>query len=211
MSSTRRVKQGMRREQNGWASAPEFDDLRGLSGTAVALKAELFDDPKTKTLLYFLQGVSLLPGGVRRIASELIEMFPERIGSPTMIKIGCKAGKRLSQAERDAIDEELNHADAVWQILRREEDESEGERCAKSADEFLEECRNRAESRLESFIERFCCDPCVAILGGNDDHERYGRIAELVLKDCGQLDNSKSLYVQDAKVEYFHDLPGALH
>ena len=72
----------MRRKQNGWASATEFGELRGLSGTAVALKAELIDGPKTKELLYFLQGISLLPGGLRRIVAELLDMFPERLGTP---------------------------------------------------------------------------------------------------------------------------------
>ena len=41
---TRRVTEGKPRRQNGWASAVEFDDLRGLNGTAVALKVELIHD-----------------------------------------------------------------------------------------------------------------------------------------------------------------------
>jgi len=211
MSSTRRVNDGQRRKQNGWASATEFDELRGLNGTAVALKAELFDDAKTKELLYFLQGVSLLPGGVRRIASELIEMFPERIGSPTMIKIGCKPGKRLTQEERAAIDEELNHSDTTWAILRRDVDSDTRELCQTSAADFLNVCLGRAEKGLETFIERVCCDPSVALLNEGKERTRYQEIAQLVLQDCGQLDENKSLFVQDATLEYFHDLMGALH
>jgi len=57
--STRRVAIGSRRVQNGWASAPEFDDLRGINGTAVAFKAKLLDDPQKEELLYFLQALSL--------------------------------------------------------------------------------------------------------------------------------------------------------
>jgi DNA transposition AAA+ family ATPase len=213
MSSTRKVKDGARRMQNGWASAPEFEELRGLNGSAVMLKAELFDDPKTKTLLYFLQGVSLLPGGLRRIAGELLEMFPERLGTATMIKIGCKAGKRLTQKERDEIDMELNSEDVVLESLAASlaEERIEPPHCQKNADDFLKECRWKAESHLETFLERICCDPEIAILSGGQEEERYRTIAELVLQDSSQLDFGKRLYVEDANVKYFHDLPGALH
>ena len=59
MSSTRRVQPGARRTQNGWASALEFDELRGLNGSAVAFKAALLDDPEKRQLLYFLQALSI--------------------------------------------------------------------------------------------------------------------------------------------------------
>src|ERR1039457_3041873 len=110
MSSTRRVQPGARRTQDGWASAPEFEELRGLNGTAVAFKAALVENVPWRELLYWFQARSL-KGGIKPIASEIIELFPERIGTPTMIKIGCKPGKRLTQKERDEIDEELHGDD----------------------------------------------------------------------------------------------------
>lgn len=211
MSSTRRVKQGMRREQNGWASAPEFEDLRGLNGTAVAMKAELFDDPKTKELLYFLQGVSLQPGGLKRIARELLEMFPERIGSATMIKIGCKPGKKLTQEQRDDIEEELHFTDTTRMLLLRADEPDVREHCQKSAEEFIAECRERAENGLESFIERICCDPSIAPVSEEKAREHYQKAARNVVEETDTWGRPKMLYVENAEVCYFHDLPGALH
>jgi len=68
--STRRVKQGEQRRQNGWASAPEFDVLRGVNGTAVALKAALQDDPKVREVLYALQSLIYAPKLFRRGRGE---------------------------------------------------------------------------------------------------------------------------------------------
>jgi hypothetical protein len=71
-------------------SDPEYADLRGLNGTAVAAKAALLSDKRKRSLLYFLQALSLREGGLRRIAREIIGMFPERIGTPSMHKCGTK-------------------------------------------------------------------------------------------------------------------------
>ena len=43
-----------------------FVELRGVSGVAVAAKAELYSDPRKRSLIFFLQALSLKPGGLRR-------------------------------------------------------------------------------------------------------------------------------------------------
>jgi energy-coupling factor transporter ATP-binding protein EcfA2 len=208
MSSTRRVQPGARRAQNGWASALEFEELRGLNGIVVAFKAAMLDEPKKKQLLYFLQALSLREGGIKRIARELLEMFPERIGTPTMIKIGCRPCKRLTQAERDEIDEELHHTDTCWDLLHREGD-PEREHCQSTATDFCEECRSLADSNLDEFIERLCCDPKLAVT--NDPHEtcRYREIVRIVLEDAGRGEEAPA-GLEAMGLRYFQDVLGAL-
>lgn len=210
MSSTRRVQPGARRAQNGWASALEFEELRGLNGSAVAFKAALLDDPKKRQLLYFLQALSLREGGIKRIACELLEMFPERIGTPTMIKIGCRPGKRLTQGERDEIAKELHERDddSSWDLLHRADD-PERDYCQSTAAHFCEACQSLSQDNLDRFIERLCCDPKLAVTG--DQHEKllYGQIAHIALEDAGRSEDDAGTF-ETAGLNYFQDVLGAL-
>jgi AAA domain len=210
VSSTRRVQPGARRTQNGWASALEFDELRGLNGSAVAFKAALLDDPKKQKLLYFLQALSLHEGGIKRIARELLEMFPERIGTPTMLKIGCRPGKRLTQHERDKIAEELHErdTDCTWALLSSR-DNPEREHCQSTANDFCNECRNLAESNLDRFIERLCCDPKLAVTDDQGEKHLYGKIVRIVLEDAGRGEECNGDF-ETAGLHYFQDVLGAL-
>ena len=210
MSSTRRVQPGSRRAQNGWASALEFDELRGLNGSAVAFKAALLDDPKKQQLLYFLQALSLREGGIKRIARELIEMFPDRIGTPTMLKIGCRPGKRLTQTERDKIGEELHERDTdnTWAILFRR-DSPEREHCQSTANDFCNECRNLVESNLDKFIEQLCCDPRLAATDDQKEVSCYGKLVQIVLEDADRQEELRGGF-ETARLYYFQDILGAL-
>ncbi|NOS68654.1 MAG: ATP-binding protein [Verrucomicrobia bacterium] len=185
--STRRVESGERRRQNGWASATEYDVLRGLNGTAVAFKAALQDEPEKRQLLYFLQALSLREGGTKRIARELVEMFPERIGTPTMIKIGCKPGKRLTKEQYAAIRDELfGRSDSdVWdEILYRETEVKKLETPPENAaNELCAECRDRC-GNLADFIEELCCDPKLEVVTRADACRAYRGIVGLVLDDA---------------------------
>ncbi len=41
-----------------YMSSPEFAELRGIPGTAVAAKAQLYPDARKRSLLFFLQSLS---------------------------------------------------------------------------------------------------------------------------------------------------------
>lgn len=229
--NTRRVEDGQHRRQNGWASASEYDVLRGLNGTAVAFKAALQDDPAKRELLYTLQAFSLREGGVRRIARELLEMFPERIGTPTMHKLGCKPGKRLSAEQSDAISGELYSPSRVLRALsaamRRGDDEAEDEKKdIRTAEEWIEVCRDLAERGLADFIEEFCCDPKLEIATADGARRGYCGIVNVVLEDARlSLENNprlskdrpdlestlnKARDFRFAELLYFRDVLGAL-
>jgi hypothetical protein len=57
-------------------SSPEFGDLRGIPGSAVAAKAQLYPDARKRCLLFFLQSLSLKEGGLRRLAETLLGVLP---------------------------------------------------------------------------------------------------------------------------------------
>lgn len=207
MSSTRRVKAGERRLQNGWASAPEFDDLRGLNGTAVALKAGLLDDPKKAELLYFLQARSLKIGA-KGIACELMEMFPERIATPTMLEIDCKPGKRLTEQERESIRQELFPDETLTEALTRAVGEPR-ERCKLSADDFLRVCRERSESGLGEFLEHLCCDPTCAVEDDAKKIRNYQSIVRVAFEDT-EYEEQTRMPFGSARLLYFQNILGAL-
>lgn len=235
MSSTRHVADGERRKQNGWASAPEFDALRGLDGSAVAFKAALQLDPKARELLYCLLSLSQREGGLKRVARELVEMFPERLGSETMHKIGCKPGKRLSREQYSEIHGELHphRWNDDWDdLLDREPRGKANEAAAEfrvpenAAAEFIAQCQRRAE-QLDKFIEALCCDPKMEVSSNRKTEATYRGIVEGVIDDArSQLEENpalgrerphlKTAAARDgsfslADVPYFHDVLGALY
>ncbi len=232
MSSTRRVQDGERRRQNGWASASEYDVLRGLNGTAVAFKAALQDRAEKQELLYTLQAFSLREGGVKRIARELLEMFPDRIGTPTMHKIGCKRGKTLTGAQSTAIGRELLDSDAedsAWELLRVCSGTSHVERTEeiKPAQYWIDECHHHAKTMIAGFIENLCCNPKLEVARKSESTSLYRNTVEIVIEDAREILDRDERLRRDrrdlaaieerrrenysvAEVPYFHDVLGAL-
>lgn len=193
MSSTRYVESGERRRQNGWASAVELSELRGISGTAVALKASLLNDPKERELLYAIQALSLRAGGLKRIVNELLEM-PGWLGTKSMRAFGCKSGKALTADQcwkiECELDKELYWRDSLHEraVIARQllgkivlEEAPRKPRPARKAEDYLAQCRSLA-------------------LGGGAEQD----LAECITEICCAPEN------KFASPRYFNDLPGAL-
>jgi hypothetical protein len=62
-------------------SSPEFAELHGVSGMAVSARAAILLHASKRNLIWFIQGLSLAEGGLKRVAKELVEMFPKRLTS----------------------------------------------------------------------------------------------------------------------------------
>src|SRR6266849_5021005 len=77
MSSTRHAAEGAPISFERYMSSPEYAELRGIPGTAVAAKAQLYTDARKRSLLFFLQSLSLKDGGLQRVARTLLEGFPD--------------------------------------------------------------------------------------------------------------------------------------
>jgi hypothetical protein len=78
MSSTRKASLGSPLAQERYMSSVEMAEKDGLKGMPVAAKAALYSDPRKRSLLFFLQAMSTRPGGLEKVAEDLVEMFPER-------------------------------------------------------------------------------------------------------------------------------------
>lgn len=76
MSSTRHALKGSTVSYERYMSSPEFAQLRGIPGTAVAAKAQLYPEACKRSLLFFLQSLSLKEGGLRFVARALQERLP---------------------------------------------------------------------------------------------------------------------------------------
>ena len=71
MSNTRRAPEGAPISFGRYMSSPEFVAIRGIPGTVVAAKAQLYPSARKRSLLFFLQSLSLRDGGFRKLAKKL--------------------------------------------------------------------------------------------------------------------------------------------
>jgi hypothetical protein len=74
--STRYAPEGAPISFEQYMTSPDYAELRGIPGTAVAAKAQLNSDARKRSLLFFLQSLSLKEGGLRGVARALLERFP---------------------------------------------------------------------------------------------------------------------------------------
>ena len=74
---------------------------------AVAARAALLEHPAKRSLLWFLQALSLEAGGFKKLAADLVAMFPERLGTATMHRIGMKPGRIFSPRDVRRVEGEL--------------------------------------------------------------------------------------------------------
>jgi hypothetical protein len=96
MSNTRRAKDETEFHQNRFASSPEFE--RGLSAKLVARRVAVLNRKADRELIWFLQYLSHQDGGLAAVASQLIEKYPDRMGTPAMLRFG-KSGKQNYSAD----------------------------------------------------------------------------------------------------------------
>ena len=75
MSSTRHAPEGAPISFERYMSSPHYAELRGIPGAAVAAKAQLYSDPRKRSLLFFLQSLSLKESGLRGVARRLLAKF----------------------------------------------------------------------------------------------------------------------------------------
>src|SRR5258706_9337735 len=103
MSSTRHAAAGSPLSQERYMSSPEYLELRGISGSAVTVKAALLGHPAKRSLLFFLQAMSLQPGGLQKFTRDFLEMFSDRIGTPAMHKAGMRSGQNYDKKTIETI------------------------------------------------------------------------------------------------------------
>lgn len=114
-------------------SSRKYVERRGVLANAVAAKAQLYRSAAHRSLLFFLQGLSMDNGGLIAVACELFGMFPDRISSKCESVAGnADAELCLFMLEHDSsVSDEQRHAAKVrW---------------------------------FANFLERVCIDPAVDV------------------------------------------------
>lgn len=95
--TTRKRSEGKPPSQQGYASSAEFD--RGLLANLVAMRCELLEAAADRELIFALQHASHQSGGLRKFAQTLIQENPLQVVTPTMQRIGFKAGQFYSACQ----------------------------------------------------------------------------------------------------------------
>lgn len=215
MTNTRRASSDSPFRQERYASSIAYET--GLLCNLVAKRCQVLDNPEDRTLILFLQQLSHCDGGLKKVASELLEMFPERLGTASMHRFGMKPRGKYSTDQVTAIRDEIpfgEHAyplygeDDNWRAIDRLKDaldddpysynlkkierEEAARRYPKSYPviNFLNACENAADNLADHLME-LCVDP------------------RIDLSDPKVILHSERL--RSAGVWYFKDLIGTLH
>ncbi len=82
--------------QSAFASSTEFE--RGIVGNLVAARCHRLTDAEEISVLWWLQGISWRDGGLEKFATDLCARHADRIGTPTMHRLG-RAPERVYTAD----------------------------------------------------------------------------------------------------------------
>jgi AAA domain len=202
--TTRRAESGAPLSQERYMSSPEFAELRGISGSAATAKASILSSHRQRSLIYFLQALSLETGGLPKVVEQLLKQFPERIGSETMHRAGMRPGQAYSGKVLEAVQRETNSGDWYeedfrWGSVGRTEHKGET-----STAHFIDVCKAMARAELPNFLIDVCVNPTIEIKvpgepgdGGRSEFLRMH--SELSADQFGT-----------AQVGFFRDIIGAL-
>ena len=119
----------------------EFASVRGVSGVIVSLRAAVLLFAAKRDFIWYLQGLSLKEGGFKRIARELVEMFPDRLGTPAMHKTRVAPEKMYPGELVSSVKFELERS---WNRLLIEEIQP-----AEKGSYLIQLCRRRALTSRE--------------------------------------------------------------
>lgn len=173
MSNTRRQTTPGPLRQERFASSQEFDT--GLKANLVAKRCSVLERAEDRALIWFLQLLSHLDGGLKQLAAQMLERFPDRLATPAMQRFGFKPGQIYNASQVKAVRAELPLQNGEF-LLRGErtliEECGYGESTAHHfrptdypADDFAKRCREAAAG-LDDFLARLCLDPALPIALG---------------------------------------------
>jgi len=227
--STRYVSKDSLRRQEGLASDPVYAAAQGIQGTIATKKAGILTSQRARSLVFFLQALSLPelagrpnPGGLKRWVREFLNELPERLGTPSMHKHGMKPGQvynaalvRAVRSELSGVDTRIEEdfpviGDTVYDFTSGggcDEVPVKGAKASYPAELFLKRCRWLAEAGLESFLVSLCTDPRQLIVEPGDEQSAACVGADEILQDWTADETSG---MAAASVPYLRDVVGAL-
>lgn len=203
----------------GYMQSVEFDNMRGVAAVPVSLRAAALLADAKRDFIWYLQSLSLKEGGFRRVARELIEMFPERLGTPAMHKARIVPEKNYPGELVSQVLSALNPYRFYWT--------EETLPPAKKGSELIESCRRHAltfrerekfsvtgdyttsnqQLSIEQFLFDLCTNPKIRFSLPGIDTDCDETELELAIEKSPGLHKSD---FQRAELVYFHDIIGAL-
>lgn len=156
MSSTRHAVPGTGFHQERYASSEEYE--RGLMANLVAKKCSLIADRSERELIWFLQFLSHQEGGLDKVATDVLERYTDRIGTPSMHRFGMREGQLYTAAQTRAIGKEIPAIVAAERMDDMLDREHEVRPNRTSAAEYLKLCREESDG-LANILRLLCLDP----------------------------------------------------
>ena len=209
--STRHKKTAGPLSQNRYMSSPEFAELHGVNGVSAAARAAVLPRDRKRNFLWFLQGMSLAEGGLKRVARELVEMFPDRLGTPQMHKAGIKPEKNYPGELVSSVEIDLDIRDCLL---------DDKPAPTKTGAQLIQHCREAALSRrensssyqrhlqsLEEFLVDLCINPRIYFSEPGAEIDVSEIESENAIEENPEL--SKDDF-RTANLTYFRDIIGAL-
>ncbi len=184
MSNTRHGIEGGEFRQERFASSREIE--RGLMANLVAKRCSVLEHAKDRELIWFMQLLSHQPGGIKKLAADLIARFPEHLSSDSMRKFGMKPGQVYSAEQVRTIRDEIGGRDfplkgeinfnmfGAQALL--DDDDARTEHSRHEAkyhpsnypvSEFVKCCRDAATAGLEKHLLTLCLDPVMPVADGS--------------------------------------------
>lgn len=179
MSSTRHAKAGAPLRQERFLSSPEYE--HALKAYPVARRCELLTDRKECELIWWLQARSQQDGGLKAVASELIQQNPQATSTPAMRRFGLNPSQRYNAEQVKAVREEIpdnrdtefehplfplrgewNRDTDCHELNIRMARESAKHPESYAAGDLLAYCR-KAASKLPDHLQNLCLDPKLAL------------------------------------------------
>jgi hypothetical protein len=208
MSSTRRADPNAPLSQERYMSRREFVELRAISGPAVAKRCSLLASSAKRELIWFIQGLSFLDAGCNTLSDGLLKMFPERVGTYKMHKLGMAKNQRYTGREAADIEDTLPGGQEAFAL-----------RCACGIEDapvdygppvpwqnLHAKCFEATKAQLPDFLTELCINPTLQFNAPGEPHGDPWRMADVdYFQDItGALFEYKRRYEEQVKAEFCH-------
>jgi hypothetical protein len=181
MSNTRRTNTPGIIKQERFASSAEYE--RGLMANLVAKRCGVIERTEDRELIWTLQFLSHRPGGLKKLAADLLAKYPERIATDSMRKIGMKPRQIYSAEQVRIVREEvcgrfplkgeIDFERAGMEFFldnpekkSRAQQEAEFHPSNYAAADFVKCCREAASGGFEKHLSELCLNPAMPVADG---------------------------------------------
>ncbi len=176
---------------------------QSISAGKVCLRLPMLATPEARSLVWFLQSLSFEPGGLGRVAREVVNMFPERlqIGTAADPKERTRLLRRIAGDNVGFIDPRLRDSSDFDLSERPWTEAVPAGPTAPTEAELCEHANRAALERLPEMLRGFVSSRSLYLPGGEQFALRAAR---------EEMSENDLVWVTELGAPWFRDLPGAL-